>query len=89
MKVKNGLINSSKRDWAVDKHAIVLRGTDFAKCAPCPGCGGKMDEEGLMLCSRIGPIALKITAKQARQCDGTRPTPPLSMVLAGLARIKR
>ena len=65
---------SRKPVWACANHERALAGTGFQKCAPCPGCGGKI-MEGLMRCGRVGGNGVLITEAQARRCDGTKPPP--------------
>lgn len=67
--------NGKKPDWAIEKHLIALKGTAFERCAPCPGCAGKLEGEH-MRCSRAGAVPVPITAFQARRCNGIKPRLP-------------
>ena len=67
---------SASYSWAVEKHHVALAGTEFEKCAPCSGCGGKVEADGEhMKCSRCEATPVPITEEQAKQCDGTKPSP--------------
>lgn len=59
----------------VENHSRALRGTGFEKCAPCPGCSGKVEADGRMRCSRCAGVPVSVTAEQAGKCDGTKPPP--------------
>lgn len=60
-----------KPRWAVDKHAAAL-GTEFAKCAACPGTTGKV-ANGTMGCSRVGAGVVWLAPAQVQRCDGKKP----------------
>ena len=62
-----------KNCLALDKHTKALKGTDFVKCAVCPGTSGRVEADNKMLCSRVGAVPVLLTSEQARSCDGTKP----------------
>lgn len=62
-----------KLPWAVEKHRLALAGTAFEKCATCHGTTGKLDGEQMM-CSRVNGKTAKVTAEEAKDCDGRRPS---------------
>lgn len=67
------LATKEKLPWAVEKHALALAGTAFEKCATCHGTTGKL-EGGQMLCSRINGKTAGVSAEEAKNCDGRRPS---------------
>ncbi len=74
MAIINKATKATKKPvWAVEKHLVVLKDTLFRRCASCSGTSGKIREDGLMCCSRAGPIPVPVTEVQAQCCDGTSP----------------
>jgi hypothetical protein len=79
----------SQYPWVVRKHEAALAGTCFARCAECPGTGGKI-VDGRMSCARAGATPVLVTEAQAKACNGKKPPaqvadPPMSGMEAARA----